>query len=219
MLKRKLQVFFYPIIAFMLVIPNYAMSDTVDKIANRIGVDRETAIIIANGIFSTVRGVQSSISKIADSDISVERKTKENGIIESAINQYFKDESSRIYVSALSNKKNHRAYTVNSYFNHLANLINSKGYNDVKIYFDENLQLANFSTKDGKIYASTKVWQVFKGCGYDFEGRKSCYKDVTQKSINMEINRDLIARITSISVGDTYTFEKGIKQINKFLKF
>lgn len=200
-------------------LPSYGYCDTIDDLASKFSIDRSSAEQLVTGIFATVRGVQNGISQIADSDIPVERKTGSGNIIDTLLDEYFESGDARIYVSSL-NGNNSIAYPARRYFSHLATLSDSKKYTSVKVYFDKDLKLTNIYSDSNNMYASTDVWQVFKGCGTNYEGIESCYKDVTKKTINITISKsNFTTKVKEIGVGDTLTYEEAKGMIGTILKY
>lgn len=198
----------------LLLNPRFGHCDKVDDLASRLDIERAVAEQIITSLFSVVRGVQSGIAKIADNSIPINDKIGEGQMIDAILNEFFEQSNSKIYVSSL-NKSPSLVFGARSYFTRLASLTKTNRYDTVRIYFDEKLKLTNIYKENGKFYVSADFWQIFKGCGSNYENIERCYEDVTKKTINISINSfNLTPRVQEILVGDTLTYNAAKKEID-----
>jgi hypothetical protein len=187
-----------------------AFQELLERVANQLGTDVETARNFIVEVDGMARAIQRNFEQIASDETDYSEKLRLKRI---TITQFFSSPSATIQISSL-NRKRITEKGIDRYLTDLAGLY--KRYHTVKLKFDENyFKLGNIQhfyegRRQRKKYFEFTVdmWQQFIGC-YD-DARRRCYKDWTKKGFQMIFKDEgrWTYRVKAVTVEDTVSFEE-----------
>ena len=160
---------------------------TLSEISKEMGLSQKETVKVLNGANLILEEVKHKFTRIADSDITYRYKVGSSGLINDTLSIFTKGKWAEIQISSVNRSAINKVY-LDNYLHNLANMSQKYKNISVNLEFGEKMFFRDVKRIANKIKIDVDIFQFFRKCKDTGDGI-SCYSDITEKTIALNIRK------------------------------